>query len=221
MDRPPSGVHLGRPPMKAKRVEISHTIDQTQVQTVRTLFLEYAQSLGFSLCFQGFDRELAGLPGSYAPPAGRLLLATVDSQAAGCVGLHPLDQAIGGGSQAARPPGANEEVEHQVLRRCATPGAGTAPVLPDAYHTPDRRTGKCLQAFDKRFSGPLRTFRSLREGADAWRATICGHGVLQPIPHACALDQVNQVRILEGQLRGPSQPGRDAHDRELPPCFWY
>lgn len=57
---------------------------------VRALFLEYAQSLGFSLCFQSFDEELAGLPGDYAPPSGRLLLAEVDGKPAGCVALHAL-----------------------------------------------------------------------------------------------------------------------------------
>jgi putative acetyltransferase len=62
-----------------------------QIATIRVLFLEYAQSLGFSLCFQGFDQELAGLPGDYAAPSGRLLLATQGEQAAGCVALHKLD----------------------------------------------------------------------------------------------------------------------------------
>jgi putative acetyltransferase len=62
-----------------------------QIATVRELFLEYAQSLGFSLCFQGFEQELAALPGAYAPPAGRLLLATQADTAAGCVALHRLD----------------------------------------------------------------------------------------------------------------------------------
>src|SRR3954451_17745671 len=62
-----------------------------QIAIVRELFLEYAQSLGFSLCFQGFDRELAGLPGDYAPPSGRLILATQSGEAAGCIALHGLD----------------------------------------------------------------------------------------------------------------------------------
>lgn len=61
------------------------------IKAVRELFLEYAQALGFSLCFQGFDKELAELPGMYAPPAGRLLLATVNGAAAGCAGLHALE----------------------------------------------------------------------------------------------------------------------------------
>jgi putative acetyltransferase len=62
--------------------------------TVRELFLEYANSLGFSLCFQGFDQELAGLPGKYAPPQGRLLLAELSGKPAGCVALHPLQPEI-------------------------------------------------------------------------------------------------------------------------------
>ena len=65
-----------------------------QVMEVKALFLEYAQSLGFSLCFQSFDKELAELPGMYAPPEGRLLLALVDGQPAGCVGLHKLEDGI-------------------------------------------------------------------------------------------------------------------------------
>ena len=63
-----------------------------QIAIVRELFLEYAQSLGFSLCFQGFDQELADLPGDYAPPAGRLLLATLGDQPAACVALHAIDR---------------------------------------------------------------------------------------------------------------------------------
>jgi ribosomal protein S18 acetylase RimI-like enzyme len=62
-----------------------------QIGAIRELFLEYARSLGFSLCFQGFDQELAGLPGDYAPPAGRLILATHGRETAGCVALHRLD----------------------------------------------------------------------------------------------------------------------------------
>lgn len=61
-----------------------------QIAQAHELFLEYAQSLGFSLCFQNFDRELAGLPGDYAPPGGRLLLAEYENQLAGCVALHNL-----------------------------------------------------------------------------------------------------------------------------------
>lgn len=59
-----------------------------QIAAVRELFLEYAQSLNFSLCFQSFEQELAGLPGDYAPPHGRLVLATSRHRPAGCVALH-------------------------------------------------------------------------------------------------------------------------------------
>ena len=65
-----------------------------QVAAVRELFLEYAQSLNFSLCFQSFDQELAALPGDYAPPSGRLLLAECNGRQAGCVALHRLDAGI-------------------------------------------------------------------------------------------------------------------------------
>lgn len=62
-----------------------------QIAMIRELFLEYAKSLGFSLCFQGFDQELAALPGGYTPPTGRLTLATQGDETAGCVALHLLD----------------------------------------------------------------------------------------------------------------------------------
>jgi putative acetyltransferase len=61
-----------------------------QLAQARELFLEYEKSLGFSLCFQNFDQELAGLPGDYSPPDGRLLLAEFESQLAGCVALHKI-----------------------------------------------------------------------------------------------------------------------------------
>ncbi len=56
----------------------------------RAVLLEYAQSLGIDLCFQGFDAELASLPGEYAAPGGQLLLAVVDDEVAGCGALRAL-----------------------------------------------------------------------------------------------------------------------------------
>jgi len=64
------------------------------VAQARGLFLEYAKSLGVNLCFQNFEQELAGLPGHYAPPDGRLLLAEYDGQLAGCVALHKWEDGI-------------------------------------------------------------------------------------------------------------------------------
>jgi GNAT superfamily N-acetyltransferase len=59
-----------------------------QVATARTLFKEYAAWLGIDLSFQKFDDELANLPGDYAPPDGRLLLAQCGTETAGCVALR-------------------------------------------------------------------------------------------------------------------------------------
>ncbi len=71
-------------------IELAHGPDD--MAEIRTLFLEYAEFLGFPLCFQGFDQELADLPGCYAPPAGRLWLARVDGAVVGCVGLRPYGE---------------------------------------------------------------------------------------------------------------------------------
>jgi putative acetyltransferase len=68
-----------------------HAESPRQIALARELFLEYGKSLGFNLCFQSFDEELAGLPGDYAPPDGRLLLAEYDGALAGCVALHKLE----------------------------------------------------------------------------------------------------------------------------------
>jgi ribosomal protein S18 acetylase RimI-like enzyme len=63
------------------------------IESVRRLFEEYARELAIDLCFQGFAAECASLPGAYAPPRGRLLLAEADGQGVGCVALRPLDAA--------------------------------------------------------------------------------------------------------------------------------
>lgn len=73
-------------------VEIVSAQTPEHMESVRALFLEYAASLGFSLCFQGFDEELATLPGRYGPPSGLLLLAIdEEGEPIGCVGLRRLD----------------------------------------------------------------------------------------------------------------------------------
>jgi ribosomal protein S18 acetylase RimI-like enzyme len=72
-------------------VQVVQAESLAQIVQARELFLEYAQSLGFSLCFQNFDKELAELPGDYAPPDGRLLLAEHEGKVAGCVALHKLE----------------------------------------------------------------------------------------------------------------------------------
>src|SRR4051812_14097498 len=61
------------------------------IAQARELMLEYANALGFDLCFQSFQQELDTLPGDYAPPSGRLLLAFHNDALAGCIALHSLE----------------------------------------------------------------------------------------------------------------------------------
>jgi len=80
---------VGNPRLTLKQAE-----SPAQIAQARELFLEYAESLGFSLGFQSFDQELSGLPGDYAPPDGRLLVAEYRGQLAGCVALHRLESEV-------------------------------------------------------------------------------------------------------------------------------
>jgi ribosomal protein S18 acetylase RimI-like enzyme len=68
--------------------------DANEIDACRALFLAYAAALDFDLAFQDFERELARLPGDYAPPGGRLLLATGDDGPAGCVAVRPLEPGV-------------------------------------------------------------------------------------------------------------------------------
>ncbi len=74
----------------AAAISLRPALFPDDLQTVRDLFLDYQAGLGIDLCFQGFEAELAELPGAYAPPAGALLLACVDDEPAGCCALRPL-----------------------------------------------------------------------------------------------------------------------------------
>jgi putative acetyltransferase len=81
-------------PCAVKDCVISQAESSKQIAQARELFLEYAESLNFSLCFQSFDKELVSLPGEYSRPAGRLLLAELEGHLAGCVALRKLDSKI-------------------------------------------------------------------------------------------------------------------------------
>lgn len=80
----------------APTISIEPASGPGDIEAAKALFLAYAQSLDFSLCFQGFDEELAGMPGKYAPAErGALLLARADGRAVGVVGLRALEPGIG------------------------------------------------------------------------------------------------------------------------------
>lgn len=75
-------------------VEFAYVSGENLLEEVRRLFIEYVQSLGVDLAFQGFDKELETLPGKYAPPDGVLILASVEGSSAGCVALRRLSEDI-------------------------------------------------------------------------------------------------------------------------------
>lgn len=76
--------------MAAPDISLQAPTTPVLLDATRELFREYAQALDVDLCFQGFEAELAALPGDYAAPQGALLLAFVDGQLAGCGALRPL-----------------------------------------------------------------------------------------------------------------------------------
>src|SRR2546426_5092621 len=103
---------------------IVHATQATQVAAVRALFAEYARAVDAPCCFVGLERELAALPGEYAPPAGRVFLALDAAGSAGCVALRPLGAHAG---------------EMKRLYGCAGfPGQRPWPAPPPAASAPGR-----------------------------------------------------------------------------------
>src|SRR5688572_10196267 len=75
----------------AAMIDIRDARFPEDLTVVRGLFREYADGLGVDLAFQDFEAEVAGLPGKYARPSGRLLIAWRGGEALGCIGLRPLE----------------------------------------------------------------------------------------------------------------------------------
>src|SRR2546422_5822161 len=107
---------------------IVHATQATQVAAVRALFAEYARAVDAPCCFVGLERELAALPGEYAPPAGRVFLALHASGSAGCVALRPLDADAAG--------------MKRLYVRAAYPGQSLGPALAPAAIAAARGNGR-------------------------------------------------------------------------------
>jgi ribosomal protein S18 acetylase RimI-like enzyme len=75
-------------------LKIEQVRTEKDLNESRALLVEYSDSLGIDLCFQNFDQELVNLPGDYAPPSGRLLIAQIDGTIAGCIALRKLENCI-------------------------------------------------------------------------------------------------------------------------------
>jgi GNAT superfamily N-acetyltransferase len=75
-------------------IRLAEAAGPAALDEVRTLFREYQVAIRVDLCFQGFVAELAGLPGAYARPGGRLLLAFRGEALAGCGALRPLEAGV-------------------------------------------------------------------------------------------------------------------------------
>jgi putative acetyltransferase len=80
--------------MSATMMRIENADTPELVRLARDLFVEYSESLGVDLCFQGFAEELARLPGEYARPPGRLMLIFNGLEAVGCGALRPIDDRV-------------------------------------------------------------------------------------------------------------------------------
>ncbi len=118
--------------MPTPNIAIRHVVDlPAELEQARALFCEYADLLGLDLTFQGFEAELARLPGDYAPPRGCLLLASVGDALAGCCALRSFDDSDY--------PGASEMKRLYV--RKAFRGFGLGRLLAEAALDAGRRIG--------------------------------------------------------------------------------
>jgi putative acetyltransferase len=79
---------------KTNSYEVIEAVSSSEIEAVKSLFLEYQKWLNVSLCFQDFETELATLPGKYAPPEGKLYLVKYGDNYIGCIGLRKIAEGI-------------------------------------------------------------------------------------------------------------------------------
>lgn len=116
---------------RKRHLSIVPADNAVRIEAARELFHEYAGSLSFDLCFQGFEEELARLPGEYAPWSGMLLLGLVDDELAGCVALRRIE-AEAAGSQGPLFGGSDVCEMKRLYVRPEYRGCGLGRVLVDA-----------------------------------------------------------------------------------------
>ena len=151
-----------------------------QIERVRELFREYASALEVDLCFQGFEQELAGLPGRYAAPDGRLFLALAGEAVAGCVGLRKI---------------ADEVCEIKRLYvRPAFRGQGTGRGLAEAVIGAARQSGYSTLRLD--------TLPSMKEAIALYRSL--GFKDAKPYYETCGVHSVfMELELRQGAAHGP------------------
>ena len=113
----------------------------SDIAIARQLFVEYATWLNVDLCFQGFDAELATLPGAYAPPRGRLLLAGTPEETFGCIALRPLEAMHAPGGAPATSARARTGEVKRLFVRAAHRGGGWGRSLAEALIADARAIG--------------------------------------------------------------------------------
>ncbi|MGB0670612.1 MAG: GNAT family N-acetyltransferase [Rhodospirillales bacterium] len=129
---------------------------------VQGLFRDYQSWLGVDLCFQDFSAELEGLPGSYAPPRGAVLLAEVDGLPAGVVAMRPLESSLLGAGPLAEMTGSVAEMKRLYVMP-AFQGQGLGRALAEAVLARARNCGYRTMVLDTltRLTAALALYRHL------------------------------------------------------------
>jgi ribosomal protein S18 acetylase RimI-like enzyme len=171
--------------MQLDDFHIGEVMDPSDLQSVIALFRDYAASLEIDLSYQDFEGEMAAMPGRYAPPLGRLLLARHrGGLPAGCVALRPLEE-----------PGTCEMKRLYVAPRARGVGLGRS--LAAAVIGSAEQIGYAEIRLD--------TLPSMAQALDLYRAL--GFEAIAPYYKTPVLGTVFLRRKLQPKTRVPLQPG--------------